>query len=78
MVEPIALVVDSHPRCRLPIAWPETGCNAPANAMDQPYVDPSLDLEEEIARLKKERNAVILAHYYQGEPPARMTGFAQQ
>ncbi|MEM7155814.1 MAG: quinolinate synthase NadA [Myxococcota bacterium] len=33
--------------------------------MDQPYVDPSLDLEEEIARLKKERNAVILAHYYQ-------------
>jgi quinolinate synthase len=25
----------------------------------------SLDLEEEIARLKKERNAVILAHYYQ-------------
>ncbi len=29
------------------------------------YVDPSLDLEEEIMRLKKERNAVILAHYYQ-------------
>jgi quinolinate synthase len=28
-------------------------------------VDPSLDLEEEIARLKKEKNAVILAHYYQ-------------
>jgi quinolinate synthase len=28
-------------------------------------VDPSLDLEEEIERLKKERNAVILAHYYQ-------------
>ncbi len=29
------------------------------------YVDPSLDLEEEIAKLKKERNAVLLAHYYQ-------------
>jgi quinolinate synthase len=29
------------------------------------YVDPSLDLEEEIQKLKKERNAVILAHYYQ-------------
>jgi quinolinate synthase len=29
------------------------------------HVDPSLDLEVEIARLKKERNAVILAHYYQ-------------
>jgi quinolinate synthase len=28
-------------------------------------VDPSLDLEEEIQKLKKERNAVILAHYYQ-------------
>jgi quinolinate synthase len=28
-------------------------------------VDPSLDLEQEIARLKRERNAVILAHYYQ-------------
>src|SRR6185436_8538072 len=28
-------------------------------------VDPSLDLEAEIARLKKERSATILAHYYQ-------------
>lgn len=28
-------------------------------------IDPSLDLEDEIARLKKERNAVLLAHYYQ-------------
>lgn len=29
------------------------------------YVDPSLDLVDEINRLKKERNAVLLAHYYQ-------------
>ncbi len=28
-------------------------------------IDPSLDLEDEISRLKKEKNAVILAHYYQ-------------
>ena len=30
-----------------------------------PAIDSSLDLEDEIRRLKKERNAVILAHYYQ-------------
>lgn len=29
------------------------------------HIDPSLDLESEIRRLKKEMNAVILAHYYQ-------------
>jgi len=28
-------------------------------------VDPTLDLEAEINRLKKEKNAIILAHYYQ-------------
>ncbi len=28
-------------------------------------IDPTLDLEAEIQRLKKERNAVLLAHYYQ-------------
>ncbi|MBP9112600.1 MAG: quinolinate synthase NadA [Polyangiaceae bacterium] len=31
----------------------------------QASVDPSLDLEAEIAKLKRERNAVVLAHYYQ-------------
>jgi quinolinate synthase len=33
--------------------------------MEQLAVDPGLDLEAEIRRLKRERNAVILAHYYQ-------------
>jgi quinolinate synthase len=32
---------------------------------NEEHVDPSLDLEEEIAKLKKEKNAVLLAHYYQ-------------
>jgi quinolinate synthase len=35
------------------------------SVVDDRAIDPSLDLEEEIARLRKERNAVILAHYYQ-------------
>jgi len=33
--------------------------------MVQSKLDPFLDLPAEIGRLKKERNAVILAHYYQ-------------
>lgn len=33
--------------------------------MEQPDVDPGLDLEAEIKRLKRERNATILAHFYQ-------------
>jgi len=32
---------------------------------NQSYIDSSLDLEDEIQKLKKERNAVVLAHYYQ-------------
>lgn len=35
------------------------------NAEATHAVDPSLDLDAEILRLKTERNAVILAHYYQ-------------
>jgi quinolinate synthase len=35
-------------------------------AADLP-IDSSLDLEEEIRRLKKEKNAVVLAHYYQDD-----------
>jgi quinolinate synthase len=42
---------------------PEVTLPPPIRA--RPVVDPSLDLEAEILRLKRERNAVILSHYYQ-------------
>ena len=35
------------------------------NLVSHPAVDPTLDLVAEINRLRKEKNAVILAHYYQ-------------
>ncbi len=36
-----------------------------ADALTEEAIDPLLDLEAEIDRLRRERNAVILAHYYQ-------------
>lgn len=33
--------------------------------MNSPYIETEINLEEEILKLKKEMNAVILAHYYQ-------------
>ncbi len=35
------------------------------DALSEQRIDPSLDLYAEIERLRRERNAVILAHYYQ-------------
>jgi quinolinate synthase len=43
--------------------------------MEQPYVDPKLDLEAEIQRLKREKNAVILAHYYQDSEIQELADF---
>jgi quinolinate synthase len=37
----------------------------PQQIPSRPRVDPRIDLEAEIRRLKRERNAVILSHYYQ-------------
>src|SRR5262250_3023421 len=34
---------------------------------DLSSIDPRLDLESEIVRLKRQKNAVLLAHYYQEE-----------
>jgi quinolinate synthase len=47
----------------LPLAAPAGNTAEPPR--DRRPIDPSLDLDQEIARLKKERNAVLLAHYYQ-------------
>ncbi|MBF0373059.1 MAG: quinolinate synthase NadA [Alphaproteobacteria bacterium] len=44
---------------------PDTIVLPQANAPTARDIDPSLDLEAEIARLRRERNAIILAHYYQ-------------
>lgn len=43
--------------------------------MEAPNIDPSLDLEDEIIRLKEERNAVILAHYYQDSEIQHLADF---
>ena len=37
----------------------------PTLVPDRETIDPHLDIEAEINRLRKEQNAVILAHYYQ-------------
>jgi quinolinate synthase len=46
-------------------ASPTSATPFPAAPARRAPVDPSLDLEAEIVRLKRARNAVILAHYYQ-------------
>jgi quinolinate synthase len=42
-----------------------TATTLPVEIPARPRIDPRLDLEAEIRRLKVERNAVILSHYYQ-------------
>lgn len=39
--------------------------NPPLKNKDKNLIDPTINLEEEINRLRKEMNAVILSHYYQ-------------
>jgi quinolinate synthase len=48
-----------------PVAFPAASAALGLRPRARPAVDPSLDLEAEIARLRRERNAVVLAHYYQ-------------
>ncbi len=42
---------------------------------DLASIDPSLDLENEIRRLKRQKNAVLLAHYYQEEEIQELADF---
>ncbi len=56
------------PRTFVPIKTPESVIalqELQQTGFIQEQVDPRMDLFEEITRLKKEKNAVILAHYYQ-------------
>ena len=48
-----------------PLIVPDTVIPAGPEATSWTDVDPSIDLWAEIDRLRKEKNAVILAHYYQ-------------
>jgi quinolinate synthase len=56
MSSPRPTILDSYP---MPAAKPA--------APDLASIDPTLDLAEEIRRLKRQKNAVLLAHYYQEE-----------
>jgi quinolinate synthase len=47
------------------VVMPNTVVAPEPTALKLADLDPFLDLEEEIDRLRRERNAVILAHYYQ-------------
>lgn len=49
----------------MPEVWKEAPRASTLTLMQQAPIDPNLDLEAEIVRLKQERNAVLLAHYYQ-------------
>ena len=61
--------VNSNLRCNLELADCLRGLSARIGEFMTervtPSVDPSLDLFQEIDRLRREMNAVILAHYYQ-------------
>lgn len=43
----------------------DTGIPAGAGAMTEADLDPLMDIEDAINKLKREKNAIILAHYYQ-------------
>ena len=46
-----------------------------AQALRETDLDPSLDPWAEIERLKRQKNAVILAHYYQDEEIQNLADF---
>jgi quinolinate synthase len=62
-----ARYLETAPSLESPVSEPSAvpAMPLPTQIPDRASIDPTLDLEAEIDRLRKERNAVILSHYYQ-------------
>src|SRR5262245_3895308 len=73
---PFVVIVESPMSAPFPLIPPSLPPPSPRPAPpDLGSIDPSLDLEEEIRSLKRQKNAVLLAHYYQEEEIQELADF---